>query len=256
MLLGNFDGLHRGHAKLLAKGQSLAQQRGAPLAILQCDPHPRLYFSGESRFRVSTGLAQRQLLAQAGVDLIYAPCFDAAFAALSAENFVEHILIEELQVTALVTGRDFRFGHRRRGDVALLQQLAMQFGFGLTVVEDEVADAERISTSAVRAAIARGDIAAATMLLGHAWCTEVEFEKPGLWQFSADQILPPAGVWPVVALDRQGRQLGCHILELSSDGSVTLTVPADTALLSWLPMPLPAPRNPIPLQSRSTDAYA
>lgn len=235
MLLGSFDGMHRGHAALLAAGLGKARRGGVPLSILQCDPHPRAYFSGPSRFRVSTGAAQLNLLATAGIDLVYAPRFDAGFAATAPEDFVAQHLLGRLGVTGVVTGRDFRFGHKRSGDVALLETLSERLPFGLIVIDDEMAGGRRISSSSVRAAIAAGDIGTATQLLGHDWLTQVHTAGGSWWRFSSDQILPPPGLWSVAALDVAGNYLAdCH-LQLEPDGRAQMPAPIHTAIIRWWP---------------------
>jgi riboflavin kinase/FMN adenylyltransferase len=252
MLLGNFDGLHRGHGELVAAGLGLAQDRGVPLAMLQCDPHPRAYFTGASRFRVSTGLAQTHLLAAAGVDLIFAPRFDAVFAATMPDEFVGGMLVGQLHIGGIVVGRDFRFGRQRLGTVGLLQRHAGHSGFSLHIINDQVADERRISTSAVRTAIAAGDIGLATRLLGHAWLTEIHPGGDSGWQFAADQLLPPVGAWPVEALDRAGQHLDNALVDIRDDGQPMMVLPAGTALVKWLPTTL----NSFAAQTQGREAYA
>lgn len=235
MLLGNFDGLHLGHAALVRKAAEIARERGVALAMMQCDPHPRAYFSGVSRFRVSTGLAQVRLLADAGVDIIFAPRFDAAFAAMSADDFISRILVADLGVGGVVVGRDFRFGHRRLGDVGLLRQAGERLGFRLDVIDDQTDACRRISTSSVRAAISAGDVRLATQLMGHAWLTQVDRDETGAWRFASEQLLPPSGAWPIAALDRVGGHL-CYALATIGDGEqVQLVLPSSAALVKWLP---------------------
>ncbi len=252
MLLGNFDGLHRGHAELVTAGLGLARARGVPLAMLQCDPHPRAYFSGASRFRVSTGLAQTRLLAAAGLDLIFAPRFDEVFAAMTPDEFVSETLVGRLHIGGIVVGRDFRFGRQRLGDVNLLQHHAECLGFSLHIVDDQIADNRRISTSSVRAAIEAGDIGLATRLLGHAWLTQIHPESDSGWQFASDQLLPPAGEWPVAALDRAGQHLAYALVDISEGGQAIMNLPSRTALVKWLPATI----NRFALQTQGRDAYA
>lgn len=252
MLLGNFDGLHRGHGELVATGLGLARDRGVPLAMLQCDPHPRAYFRGEFRFRVSTGLAQTHLLAAAGVDLIFAPRFDAVFAAMMPDEFVGETLVGQLGISGIVVGRDFRFGRERLGNVDLLQRHAERFGFSLDVIDDQVADSRRISTSSVRAAIGAGDIGLATRLLGHAWLTQIHCGDDSGWRFAADQLLPPAGEWPVAALDRAGQHLGYALVDIGDDSQPMMVLPPGTALVKWLPTTI----NSFAAQTHVREAYA
>lgn len=244
MLLGNFDGMHRGHAELLTEGRRLALERAAPLAILQCDPHPRAFFSGMSRFRVATGPAQIRLITSAGIDLIYAPRFDMDFASLAAEDFVEEHLVARLGVSGIVIGRDFRFGRQRLGDAALLQRMRGKHGFCLSVIVDEIANGARISTSSVRMEIIAGNIAAATRLLGHDWVTEIGLDDAGRWQVAADQILPPAGKWPLLALDHRGEEIAPVTITIDLNGQAHVCPPVGTAFLRWVPVTLSALTGP------------
>jgi len=232
MLLGSFDGMHRGHAALVGAGRAEAARRGAPLAILQCDPHPRAHFTGPSRFRISPGLAQERLIAGAGIDLVYAPRFDAAFAATPAERFVTDLLLARLQIGGVFVGNDFRFGCSRRGDPALLRALGSRHGFSVTVVADEVAAGVRVSSTAIRGAIAAGRIDEAQRLLGHVWTTQIR-RSPAGWHFAEDQVLPPPGLWPVTALDGSGHPLAAARLMLGPDGHARADLPPQTALLAW-----------------------
>ncbi|MDE1154729.1 MAG: hypothetical protein PW735_03245 [Acidobacteriaceae bacterium] len=252
MLLGNFDGLHRGHGELVATGLEISRQRGAPLAMLQCDPHPRAYFSGASRFRVSTGLAQTRLLAAAGIELIYAPRFDEAFAALTPDEFILDNLTGQLGIGGIVVGRDFRFGCRRRGDVVLLQHHAERQGFSLNIIDDQISDGRRISTSSVRAAILAGDIGLATRLMGHAWLTQIYANDGAGWSFAGDQLLPPTGEWPVAALDRAGEHVAYALVEICKGGHVSAKLPEKTALLKWLP----TAKTQFAEHTEGRDAYA
>ncbi|MEI4487874.1 hypothetical protein V8J36_16905 [Frigidibacter sp. MR17.14] len=240
MLLGSFDGMHRGHAALVAAATAEARRRDAPLAVLQCDPHPRLWFGGPARFRISTGSAQRALLAAAGVGLVYAPRFDAAFAATPAETFVTAILHGRLRLGAVVVGRDFRFGRGREGDVALLSATAARHAIATLVVPDQCEGAGRISSSRVRATLRAGRIAEATRLLGHGWETEItaagpEFDpNPCRWRFDAGQLLPPPGLWPVAARGAGGAWLGRARLALGPDGLAGAALPPATDRIEWL----------------------
>ncbi|MCQ1838815.1 hypothetical protein [Neorhizobium galegae] len=251
MLLGSFDGMHRGHTALLEVGLDQARRRGVPLSILQCDPHPRAFFAGPSRFRVSTGAAQLKLLAAAGIDLVYAPHFDAGFAATSPEDFILRLLLDGLGVTGVVTGRDFRFGHRRTGDVALIEALTKQMPFTLAVVGDEMERGCRISTSSVRTAITAGDIGTATQLLGHRWLTQVNPTGGGRWQFSPDQILPPPGRWQVTALNLAGNCLADCDLLLDPAGFAQMAAPGGTAIVEWRS----GPARHMTSNPKSSDTY-
>lgn len=209
MLLGSFDGLHRGHMALVRAARQVAG--GRRLSILQCDPHPRCFFGAPGRFRISAGMAQRQLLAPV-VDLIHAPRFDAAFARTPAADFVQRQLCGYLGVSAVVVGRDFRFGHGRAGDVALLRAMGQALGFAVVQVADECDRGQRISSSLIRQELAAGRIARAVRLMGHDWRLPVAAVAAG-WQLPPEQLAPPPGLHPLRMFDAAGRLLGRTLAE-------------------------------------------
>jgi riboflavin kinase/FMN adenylyltransferase len=211
MLLGSFDGLHRGHAALARAARRVAGAR--PVAALQCDPHPRAYFAGATGFRLSGGEAQRRLLAQAGVDLIYAPRFDARFAATTAEDFVTSHLCRALGVSAVIVGQDFRFGRGRGGDLALLERMGPAAGFEVICPADECDGGVRISSTRIRDDIRAGRVARAVRLMGHPWLLALHRAGPH-WGFAADQLLPPDGLYPVETLDGAGGTLGPAVMRI------------------------------------------
>jgi riboflavin kinase/FMN adenylyltransferase len=232
MLLGSFDGFHRGHRAVVEAGRALAAARRAPFAIMQCDPHPRVFFTGATNFRLVMGPAQDLHLSQAGIDVVYAPRFDAAFAATPAAAFVERILVGSLRVSAVVAGADYRFGRGREGDVALLAGLGRGRGVEVQVVEDVCDGGERISSSAIRAALRGGDLARACRMLGHFWTTGI-LRRAGGWGFPDEQLLPPPGAWPVTALDSRGHAL-CHtVLTLGPGREASMPAPGHCAMIRW-----------------------
>lgn len=167
LTIGNFDGVHRGHQALLAKLVALSRATGLPSAVLTFEPHPREYFAHENRPRRLTSLREKiQLLADQGVDRLYIGRFNSRFAALTAEAFVEDILIRGLCVRHLMIGDDFCFGKGRKGNFAMLQAAGREAGFTVESMETLAHEGERVSSSAVRAALAEGDMPHAARLLG------------------------------------------------------------------------------------------
>jgi len=167
LTIGNFDGVHRGHQALLSLLTEKAHVLGLPAAVLTFEPHPREYFSAaDAPARLSSLREKLLLLAASGVERAYVCRFNAAFAALSAENFIEDILVRGLGVRHLYIGDDFRFGARRRGDFAMLQAAGRAHGFGVESMATLDVAGERVSSSAVRAALAKGEIDHAAELLG------------------------------------------------------------------------------------------
>lgn len=225
LLLGNFDGLHLGHRQLL----DLTRDLGRPLSILQCDPHPQLFFRGLSRFLISPGLAQRHLLAKAGVAVVHAPRFDAGFAALSPKDFLRLHVVEALGAVAVVAGPDFRFGARRAGDLEDLRHFGREFGFAVLQAPEQLLGGRRVASTDIRIAIRSGLIGLAGRLLGRPWLTEI---LPS-WRFADNQCLPPAGSWHVRLLDGEGADLGETVLHLEVSGRAQMIAPPVTRLLEW-----------------------
>jgi riboflavin kinase/FMN adenylyltransferase len=168
LTIGNFDGVHRGHRALLERVSAKACELGVASCVLTFEPHPREFFAPQAAPARLTRLRDKlSLIAAAGIERVHIARFDARFAALSAERFVDEVLVGGLGVKWLLIGRDFRFGERRAGDYAVLQAFGARRGFALEAMPDVVYDGVRVSSSAVRAALAAGDLRAAERLLGH-----------------------------------------------------------------------------------------
>ena len=167
LTIGNFDGVHYGHRALLARLKAVAEDKQLLPTVITFEPHPREYFAPESApTRLSTLREKLELIADEGIALTYICRFDARFAALSASDFIEKILIGRLRVRHLIIGDDFRFGSGRDGDFAMLREAGMKHGFTVETMDSVVIDGERVSSSAVRSALADGDMEHAERLLG------------------------------------------------------------------------------------------
>ncbi len=168
--LGNFDGVHRGHCLLLAEARAIAERHGAWPAVMTPEPHPRTALGGGPRVARLSGLRDKcRLIAGAGVPVIFAPRFTPAFANLSPEAFVEHVLIGAWRACHVVVGEDFRFGRGRRGDVALLHRLLRARAVGLSVLPLLRHRGRPVSSERIRRHLAAGDIEEAAELLGRPW---------------------------------------------------------------------------------------
>ena len=164
--LGNFDGFHRGHQAVVGRAVARARAEGRPALVATFDPHPARHFRHDQPpFRLSS-LAQRErLFAAAGVDETLVFHFDAALAAVSAEDFVGDHLVRRIGAAGVVTGEDFTFGRGRAGDVAMLARLGAKLGMSVDTVPP-LSDREGpISSTRIRAALRAGDCATATRLL-------------------------------------------------------------------------------------------
>ena len=167
LTIGNFDGVHLGHRALLARLCAVAAENGLPPAVLTFEPHPREFFAPESApTRLSNLREKLELIAADGVELAFVCRFDKAFASLTADQFIEQVLVQSLRVRHLIIGDDFRFGAKRAGDFALLKQAGESFGFRVEAMDTVLSGPDRVSSSAVRDALWRGDLERAAELLG------------------------------------------------------------------------------------------
>ncbi len=165
--IGNFDGIHLGHQAMLARLTARAASVGAVPTVLTFEPHPREIFTPESAPTRLTSLREKlEILRNLGVAHVHVCRFTKPFAALSAEDFVQRILVDGLQARYVLVGDDFRFGAKRAGDFALLQRLGGGFGFQAEALPTVEAAGQRASSTAVREALAEGDMAMAAQLLG------------------------------------------------------------------------------------------
>jgi riboflavin kinase / FMN adenylyltransferase len=138
-----------------------------PSCVLTFEPHPREFFTPATAPSRLTRLRDKlELMAGAGVERVHVARFDGQLAALAAERFVEEMVVRGLRAAWLLVGRDFRFGAKRSGDFALLERLAGRHGYELQAMPEVALQGERVSSSAVRTALAAGDLAAAERLLG------------------------------------------------------------------------------------------
>src|SRR5690606_24237452 len=166
----NYDGVHRGHQAVLARLVAQARDRGLASCVLTFEPHPREFFAarhgGEPPARILTERDKLEALAACGIDRVCIARFDQSLAALSPQAFIDEVIVEGLRTRFLLIGDDFRFGAKRAGDVHTLEAASAPAGFVLEQLGSVTADGERISSSAVRAALAAGDFERARDLLG------------------------------------------------------------------------------------------
>jgi riboflavin kinase/FMN adenylyltransferase len=165
--IGNFDGVHLGHQAVIGQLAEKAQALRLPTAAILFEPQPQEFFQPDAAPPRLTRLREKlQALRRYSVDRVLCLRFDARFAALSAEEFILRVLVEGLAVRYLVVGDDFRFGARRRGDFAMLEEAGRRHGFQVVNMHAVTVDGERVSSTRVRAALAAADLDAAEKLLG------------------------------------------------------------------------------------------
>jgi riboflavin kinase / FMN adenylyltransferase len=211
--IGVFDGVHLGHQQVVAEARRLAAERRARSAVVTFDRHPAAVVRPESAPKLLTDLDQRlELLAGLGVEVTYVVAFDEERSKESAEDFVETVLVGCLAAKAVVVGADFHFGHARRGNVDLLREVGRRAGFevdGVELLASKEEGATPISSTAIRAALAAGDLAEANRMLGR-----------------------PHEVRGVVGEgDRRGRELGYPTANVAVPADICL--PADGIYAGW-----------------------
>jgi riboflavin kinase/FMN adenylyltransferase len=208
--LGNFDGVHRGHRAVLNRVTSEAAERGVASVAVTFEPHPiQVLFPERAPELIAPGELRDQLIEQLDLDGLLVLPFTTEFAQQTPEEFVLRTFVEALQVVAVVVGADTRFGVRNSGGVDTLRALGVEHGFDVVVVED-VGDGTRWSSSAVRSALAEGQVAAAARILGR----------------------PHRVVGTVVHGHHRGRELGYPTANLCAE-TVGL-VPAEGVYAGWL----------------------
>ena len=156
--MGNFDGLHRGHAALIGQARERASAAGLPAGVLTFEPHPRSVFvPGGEPFRLTPFRVKEREIARLGVDLLLVQHFDLDFARKSAESFVADVLVGAIGASHIVVGHDCTFGNRRRGTPEMLRSAGAEHGFGVTVVEPvRGADAAVYSSTHIRELLRAG----------------------------------------------------------------------------------------------------
>jgi riboflavin kinase/FMN adenylyltransferase len=170
--IGNFDGVHRGHQAMLALLNNEARHRGVPSCVLTFEPHPRDYFAALHRkpelapARIATLRDKLGELRKCGVDQCVILKFDQRLSSQQPEAFIDQVLVRGLGAKYVLVGDDFRFGARRAGDYAMLDSAGSRLGFDVARMNSYEVHGLRVSSSAVREALARGDMAGTAALLG------------------------------------------------------------------------------------------
>ncbi|QEN89864.1 bifunctional riboflavin kinase/FAD synthetase [Labrys sp. KNU-23] len=221
--IGNFDGVHRGHLAVIDAVEALARgsqagphHRPRPAIALSFEPHPRsLFRPDEPLFRLTPPALKARLLERTGLDALVTLTFDRALAGMTAEEFLEELVVRRLGAHAVAVGYDFHFGKDRRGTPEFLVQHGRALGLDIAIVAPTRESGEAVSSSAIRRALAAGEIARANRLLGHEWSvlgTVVHGEKRG-----RELGFPTANM----ALDPQcGLALGIYAVRAVIDGVV------------------------------------
>lgn len=199
--MGTFDGVHRGHRAVIGAAMAQARALGRPAATLTFEPLPRAFFLPDAPlFRLVGEADKLRLLAATGLDGAIVLTFDADLAGLSAEAFVDRILVDRYAVSGVAVGFNFHFGRNRAGSPAFLRAIGARRGFAVEVVGAVEDEGGRISSGRIRAALADGRVVEAAELLGFPW-------------FASGVVIPG---------ERRGRELGYPTANLRLDPSCGL----------------------------------
>lgn len=175
--LGNFDGVHVGHRAVIASAADAADELGVALGVAVFEPHPRRFFKPDTPpFRLQSARQRARALSELGVEEVFEIGFDAALASSTDREFAERVLRDLLGVAHVSVGADFEFGKARCGNAESLARLGDELGFSVDAVEPVGGD-DKVSSTGIRAAIARGDMAAAAEMLTRPWAIEGEVLK-------------------------------------------------------------------------------
>ena len=204
--IGNFDGIHLGHQRLLEFCIGLSRESGAVATALTFEPPPLKVLRPESApLRISTNDQRLEWFGALGMEAAVVLPFTVELSRLTPEDFVEEILVRQLQVRAVVVGDNFRFGHKQAGDVKFLREMGMRDGFDVIVHEPVVVDGKIVSSTVIRKLIAEGDVTRAARMLGRAFAltgevvagtgTGRKFTFPTLNLRAEQELLPAKGVY-------------------------------------------------------------
>jgi len=171
--IGNFDGVHRGHQALLREVKVEAESRQVSAVVFTFEPHPIQVLAPEKALPMLQTIPQRvRMFETMGMDGVILYPFDPSFAALTAREFVDRILVDALHISAIIIGSDFRFGAGRAGNVALLKEYGKESGFDVLSFNEVSLEGEIISSSRIRQAIMEGDMSAAETYLGRPYSVQ------------------------------------------------------------------------------------
>ena len=166
--IGNFDGLHRGHCEVINRAGTFAHKRGVPWGVLTFEPHPRTLFKqNDPPFRLTSFETKARYIQSMGVEFVVVVNFDKDFASVTADEFVEKVLVQSFEASYVVSGFNFVFGHNRTGNTRFLQTKGEQFGFGTSSIKQVLDEnGEIISSTRIRKLLIAGDTCKANKLIG------------------------------------------------------------------------------------------
>jgi riboflavin kinase/FMN adenylyltransferase len=213
LTIGSFDGVHAGHQHILARLREAADDLGGECVVVTFEPHPRLVLQPDAQdLHLLTDIEEKtDLLARYGVDHLVVAPFTESFSKQPPETYVADFLVRRFQPELLVIGYDHRFGQGRRGDIALLQAMAPQYGYAVEEIPRQTVDDIAVSSTKIRQALETGDLSAANHLLGHPYTLRgtvvkgdqlgrtIGFPTANLRPASVHKLVPVEGIYAVRA---------------------------------------------------------
>ncbi len=185
--LGNFDGVHKGHRKIIEETIKIAKDKKTKSAVMTFEPHPAAILRPDNKnFRLTDLKMKEKLISEIGADFLFTIPFTEDFSKITAEDFIKTILIDSLQVKHVVIGHDFIFGHNRTGNPDFMQKKSAELSFGITIISAIKDENEICSSTSVREALRQGDLKRVNKILGR--------------NYSIDGL--------VIKGDARGRQIG------------------------------------------------
>lgn len=241
--LGNFDGVHRGHQRVIQPILNFVGAIRTYATVVTFNPHPKEFFTGQARALLTPVNEKVQQLVELGVEQLVLLPFDRELAALSPQEFVEKILLQQLHAQQISVGEDFRFGKGRSGTACELQAIAATYDIPTTIVPLQTCVGERISSSSIRQALQQGDLECARTLLGRPYKlvgSVIQGQQLGRTigfptaniQLPPEKFLPRQGVYAVRVLLEDVTELG--VMNIGLRPTVNGTSPSiEVHLLDW-----------------------
>ena len=218
LAIGNFDGLHHGHQKIIERLIDQSNDMNIDSAIMSFLPHPRQFFSGQyDNFTIISDALKIKLLRQLGVKHYIVLNFDHLIASLTPEEFIEIILVKKLKMKNLVVGHDFKFGNERKGNVSLLKEKSLIYNFTVSILEEVKLKqtSEIFSSSLIRKSIQEGKIEKVNLCLGRNWSMEGTVvpgdKRATMMNFPTANIIPLNIIHP---------KKGVYVIKILYEGNV------------------------------------
>jgi riboflavin kinase / FMN adenylyltransferase len=215
--IGNFDGVHFGHRRIMRRVAALARERGCIPTVLTFDPHPARVLAPDRAPRLLMTMEQRlRSMESEGIEAVYLIPFSLDFAKLTPEEFVEQVLARTLKARVVLVGEDFRFGHKQAGNLDALRELGERFGFTLEVIPGIERRGERVSSTMIRKLVIEGAVSRACRMLGAPFALEggvvrgqgvgSKLTVPTLNLAPENEVLPKTGVYVTRTRDLKSKR--------------------------------------------------